>query len=67
MSQPTMDRLLPISKVREITGAHTATIYRWMQKGLFPKPVPVTPSTRRWRESELIAWQQARFSTESIE
>ncbi|MBN9143706.1 MULTISPECIES: helix-turn-helix transcriptional regulator [unclassified Novosphingobium] len=63
MSQPTVERLLPIAQVREITGAGTSTIYRWMSQDRFPRPISVTPGTRRWRESDLIAWQQAKFST----
>ena len=36
------------------------TLYRWLQEGLFPQPVRYGPRTIRWRESDLVKWEQQR-------
>lgn len=53
------DRLLTLHDVRKFTGLGTATIYRYMHDGRFPKPVKLGRTTR-WVESELMAWLEAR-------
>lgn len=62
MSQPTIERLLPIREVKSITGAGATTIYRWIRQGRFPRQVQIMPGAVRWRESDVIAWQQGLSS-----
>lgn len=49
------DRILRLPAVRERIPLSTATIYRRMAAGLFPKPVPLGTRTVGWRESEINA------------
>ena len=39
-------------------GISTATLYRWMAEGLFPKSVKLGPNTNGWRESDLQVFDQ---------
>lgn len=57
----TLDRLLGISAVEDLTGLHRATIGRKLKEGKFPKPTFVG-ELRKWRESEIRAWVAAQAS-----
>ena len=46
-------KLLKLPQVREITQFSTATIYRLMAKGKFPKHIKLAERTSRWIESEI--------------
>ena len=46
-------KLLKLPQVREITQFSTATIYRLMAKGKFPKHIKLVERTSRWIESEI--------------
>ena len=37
-------------------GVHATTIFRWEQKGLFPRRVQLGPNSVGWREPEIAAW-----------
>ena len=36
------------------------TIWRWVQRGHFPKPVALSPGVTRWRLADVEKWEQAR-------
>lgn len=44
------------------TGLRRTTILRLMERGEFPKPVPLTNSGRAlgWYEDDIAAWQERR-------
>ena len=55
-------KLLKLPQVREITQFSTATIYKLMAKGKFPKHIKLAERTSRWIESEIMD-----FITEKME
>ena len=55
-------KLLKLPQVREITQFSTATIYRLMAKGKFPKQIKIAERSSRWIESEIMD-----FITEKME
>ena len=57
MDKP-LERFLPIGVIKQITGKSRATIYRWVEKGNFPRPINITNSAKAWRESDVRAWEQ---------
>lgn len=59
MNTHTLDRLLRLSEVKAATGLSHATIYRRMDANAFPRPVRLGPQTVRWRERDIIAWQES--------
>ena len=53
------DRFIRIKTVQERTSLSRATIYRQMQKGIFPKQVSIGDMRRGWRESDINKWMEA--------
>lgn len=45
-----------------IRGASTCTVYGWIAKGLFPRPVRLGPRMSGWVRSEIVRWQTARIA-----
>lgn len=56
---PYLDRLLRLAEVKAATGLSHSTIYRRMSDGTFPRPVSLGPQTVRWRERDIISWQES--------
>ncbi len=54
------DRLLRRREVERITGMSRSSIYRLMQQGDFPRPVKVSSTAVRWKESDIAAWIESR-------
>ena len=38
-------------------GVARSTIWRWVQLGCFPKPYRLGPSTTRWHEKDIVAFE----------
>lgn len=49
-------KILRIKHVIESTGLGRSTIYKYIDKGLFPKPVPLGYRAVGWVESEVQGW-----------
>ncbi|MGE3699712.1 MAG: helix-turn-helix transcriptional regulator [Hyphomicrobiaceae bacterium] len=62
--KPHLDRFLRRREVLLATGLPNSTLYDLMSRGLFPKNVRISPRLVGWRESDVIAWQQARRAGE---
>ncbi|MBV0932368.1 helix-turn-helix transcriptional regulator [Marinobacterium weihaiense] len=37
-----------------------STVWRWVEKGRFPKPVKLSPGCTRWRLPDVEAWETER-------
>jgi prophage regulatory protein len=59
-----MDRLLAIDEVRQRVGnLGQSTLYRLVQLGQFPKPVPLGVGNRvAWREADVQQWVSERIA-----
>ncbi|MDE2783784.1 MAG: AlpA family phage regulatory protein [Gemmatimonadota bacterium] len=53
-------RLMRRSEVEEAVGLSTATLYRQMSTGSFPRPVRVGSRSVRWRATDVLAWLESR-------
>ena len=51
-----MDRLLRLADVEERVALKRTAIYRYISRGVFPKPVRMGPRSSRWRESDVQGW-----------
>jgi len=49
-----------LPKVMETTGLGRATIYKYIQEGTFPKPVPLGGRAVGWIEEEVADWVLSR-------
>ncbi|WP_097069589.1 helix-turn-helix transcriptional regulator [Rhodobacter maris] len=54
------EAILRRTAVEHRTGLARSTIYDWMKRGLFPKPVALGARLVGWRESDIQAWLAAR-------
>lgn len=56
-----MENFIRRSEVERLTGLSRTEIYRQIQQGRFPKPVPIGGKAVRWQLSLIEAWQQHRI------
>lgn len=61
--QQTIDYLIPRKTVEKMSGLSRATIYRLIKSGKFPRPLSIGTGSVRWRQSDVIAWQQSLDKT----
>lgn len=54
-STPT-DQMLTRKEVEKMIHVSCATLYRWVEIGIFPSPVRYTARCVRWRQSEVQNW-----------
>jgi prophage regulatory protein len=57
-----IDGLIKLNKVKEITSLSTATIYRQMDKGQFPKRVNISDRLVFWVEEEIHGYIADRIA-----
>ncbi|MDE0378654.1 MAG: AlpA family phage regulatory protein [Rhodospirillales bacterium] len=53
-------RLLKAQEVAARVGLSRGHIYKLMEAGKFPKPIPISAQARRWRSDELEEWIEER-------
>lgn len=53
-------KVIRIAQVIAATGLSKATIYRYMSKGIFPRPIKLGEHSVGWIEEEVIAWIESR-------
>ena len=57
------ETFLTLNEVMEITTVGRSTLYSWMPKGLFPRPVNLGPRKVAWLQSDIDDWMEARIGT----
>jgi prophage regulatory protein len=60
------DRLLKLSEVAQKISMGRTWIYDQIKADSFPKPLQLSPSAVRWRESEIDAWIEAQSPTKPL-
>jgi prophage regulatory protein len=56
-----IERLIRIDEVKRLTGISTATLYRKIATGDFPRPVRLGAVARAWPLSEVQDWIAGRI------
>ena len=58
MSQapPELDRIIRLPELLRITGLSTASVYRQMAEGRFPRPVRLGKNAVGWRSGSVSSW-----------
>ena len=59
----TEEIFLTLKEVMEITTIGRSTIYYWMPKGLFPRPINIGPRKVAWLQSDIDDWMEERIGT----
>lgn len=57
-----LDKILRRPEVEQCTGLSRSAIYLNMDRGAFPKSIPLGAKSVGWLESEIKAWQEARIA-----
>ena len=63
MEHDHLDRFLRMKEVIEMLSISRSTLYRWIKKGIFPRPILIGGSgTRavRWQRSVIERWLETR-------
>jgi prophage regulatory protein len=55
------ERLIRIGEVKKLTGLSTATLYRKISTGEFPRPVQLGVAARAWPLSDVQNWIAGRI------
>jgi len=58
-----IESLLDLREVKARVGASRSSIYAWIAKDLFPRPVRLGPRRVAWRASDIRAWIESRPRT----
>ena len=54
-------RFLRLPEVLQMTGMGKSTIYRWMDKGIFPKQIQLGERSVVWDEQEITDWMSEQI------
>lgn len=60
-------KLLRRVDVEARTGLSRSTIYAWMEKDEFPKPVKLGTRLVAWREKDIDAWVDGREAADEVQ
>ena len=58
MTMEATDRILRINAVLEMTGLSRSTLYRKIERGVFPKQIKLSERCAGWRQSAVNAWMR---------
>ncbi|EOX3337795.1 TPA: helix-turn-helix transcriptional regulator [Vibrio cholerae] len=56
------DRIIRMPELSKKIGCARSTIYAFILRGEFPKPIPLGMRTVGWKESEVDEWIEQRQS-----
>lgn len=60
-------RLLNIKEVLAVAKCSRPTLYRWMARGKFPRPLKLNgDGNLRWRRQDIEEWQDKQESRQSV-
>jgi len=58
-------QLLRVNEVKKLTTLSKSTIALWVAQSRFPKPIPLSPTVKVWRLSDIKKWLDQRvYETE---
>lgn len=59
-------KVMRLSAVMEMTGMSRSTIYLYIEKGSFPKPIKLGSRAVGWIQAEILDWLQARQTSRLV-
>jgi len=60
-----MKQIIKLTKVKELTTFSSATVYRLIKKGEFPKQIKLSERSSGWLMSEVEQWLDNKIDTRS--
>lgn len=61
-----IDSVLKLPDVQRTTGLSRSSIYAFVSKGEFPKPIPLGARSVGWLSSEVDGWIKSRISERKV-
>ena len=55
-------QFLRLNHLKELLGVSGSSIWAWVKKGKFPKPIKLSENTTAWNAADVEAWSQSRIS-----
>lgn len=55
------ERFMRLTEVVKVTGFSRSQIYRLMNRGEFPRAIPLGPCTVAWLQSQVYAWVREKI------
>ena len=55
-------QFLRLNHLKELLGVSGSSIWAWVKKGKFPKPIKLAENTTAWNAADVEAWSQSRIS-----
>ncbi|PYG56643.1 AlpA family phage regulatory protein [Rhizobium sp. UGM030330-04] len=55
-----LDSYLSLKEVTDMVKVGSSTLYRWMDKGDFPRPRQLGERCVRWTVADIKEWQESR-------
>ena len=55
-----------VNELTKILSVSRASIYNWLNKGTFPKPIKISDSVTVWRASDIQKWVNDKEGEDSI-
>jgi prophage regulatory protein len=49
-----------VNELTKILSVSRASIYNWLNKGTFPKPIKISDSVTVWRSTDIESWIKGR-------
>jgi prophage regulatory protein len=60
------NRLVLVSDVKRLTRLSKTTIYREIQRGVFPKPLRLARNRIAWKQAEILNWIANRAAEREV-
>jgi prophage regulatory protein len=61
-----MPELIKISEVCSLAGVSRSCVYRWIQRGGFPRPVNIGVKCSRWDKADVMAWYVSKRASSGL-
>lgn len=59
-------RIIRINDVISTTGLGRSTIYKYIESGEFPKPIPLGERAVGWIEEEVLEWIESKIQLRDV-
>jgi prophage regulatory protein len=59
-------KFLRLNHLKELLGVSGSSIWAWVKKGKFPKPIKLSENTTAWNAVDVEAWSQSRIDASRV-
>ncbi|MBA4381646.1 MAG: AlpA family transcriptional regulator [Sideroxydans sp.] len=66
-SAPFTQQFYRLPHLKQRLGVSGSSIWSWVKKGTFPKPIKLSENCTAWNASDIDAWVQSRITSSESE